>query len=100
MPSDITSGRLRMFRLLVEEARGDRLAIDALLAVIAGDDLPAAIERLEEVRENIPPRKEGRKRGNHTWNDLVERITEMLDTALDDLRKLAERETNKEAAAR
>jgi len=79
-----------MFRLLTEEARGDRLAIDALLATVVGDDLPSAIERLKEVRENVPPRKEGRKKADHIWNDLVERVGEMLDTAIDDLVKLEE----------
>lgn len=90
--SDITSSQVRMFRLFTEEMRGDRLAIDALLATVAGDDLPSAIARLEEAQANLPERKDGRKGASRVWNDLVERTGEMLVTALDDLRALEKRE--------
>lgn len=78
----------------MDEARGDRLAIDALLATVAGDDLPAAIARLEEVRENVPERKDGRVRETRIWNDLVERCREMLDLAIEDLCQLKEQEAH------
>lgn len=91
MSRDISSSAVHVFRFLMEEGRRDRLAIDALLAVVAGDDLPGAVERLKEVRGVVLERKDGRHGRNRTWNDLVERIPEMLDTAIEDLEALAAR---------
>lgn len=81
-----------MFRLLTEEMRGDRLAIDALIGVLAGDSLPQSIERVEMVLANFPERKDGRKHENVIWNDIVVRSREMLELAHYDLEKLAERQ--------
>lgn len=77
----------------MDDAKGDRLAIDALLACAAGDDLPAAIERLEEMLANLPERRDGRQRETRIWNDLVVRSKEMLELAIHDLKALAERES-------
>lgn len=91
-PDPFTSGRVRMFRLITEEMRGDRLAIDALVGALAGDSLPQSIERVELVLANFPERKDGRKHKNVIWNDLVVRSREMLELAHYDLEVLAARE--------
>lgn len=91
-PDPFSSGRVRMFRLITEEMRGDRLAIDALVGVLAGNTLPQAIERVELVLANFPQRKDGRKHENMIWNDIVVRSREMLELTHYDLEKLAERQ--------
>lgn len=92
MVEPLSTGRLSVFQAMMDDAKGDRLAIDALLAAAAGDDLPGAITRLEELQANIPPRKDGRVRETRIWNDLVARVGEMLDLAIHDLKQLQEHE--------
>ena len=88
MVETMSTKRLGLVRSLMDEARGDRLAIDVILATVGGDDLPTAIQRVEDTLEAIPERKEGRRRENRIWNDLVVRVREMLELALYDLKKL------------
>jgi hypothetical protein len=92
MVEPLSTGRLAIFQKMMDDAKGDRLAIDALLATAAGDDLPGAIARLEELQANIPERKDGRVRETRIWNDLVIRTGEILDLAIHDLKQLHEKE--------
>lgn len=75
----------------IDEAQSDRLAIDVIIAAVAGEDLDTAIERLEWAIENAPETKK-RIKANALWNDLVERSREMMETAISDLKQLRERE--------
>lgn len=82
----------RTWNVILDEARGDRLAIDAILAVVAGEDLIGSIERLEQLLDDLPETKK-KVKANHTWNDLVERSREMVELAIKDLTLLLDRET-------
>lgn len=89
-PEVLSTTKLNLYRALADDLRGDRLAIDVLLATVGGDSLPEAIARLEMVLEDLPPRKDGRRYEHRVWNDLVTRSKEMLELAIHDLRKLEE----------
>lgn len=96
MADPLGTGKAKVFRALADDLRGDRLAIDMLLAVIAGDELPEAIERLKEVREDLPDKRDGRKSADRIWNDLALRSREILDLAISDLEQLLRRERERD----
>lgn len=100
MAGPLSGSKLKLYRALGEDIKGDRLAIDMLLAVVAGDELPEALERLKETREKLPGRRDGRKNADRIFNEIGARGREMLDQAIHDLEQLLEHERERDGAAR
>lgn len=88
MTPDLREHHLGMLRELMKGAKRDRLAMDAVLGVVAGDSLDEAIERLEKVQESIPPRRDGRQGRNRLFNSLVADSKEIVEQTVHDLRRV------------
>ena len=71
----------------LRQLRDHRLAITALVAIAAGDDFDAAIERLERAKEAIP--RDQFKPRSRAYG-IARDVQELADACISDLERLKE----------